>query len=98
MDCGAEIECLEPATSRVAIRELCAHTVQDRVIGPDRLTNDQWARVFERLVDLFPTGYLADADIPSIILENNDVTGKKRTVCAAYVKKHAVGTSERSNH
>ena len=97
MDRDSQIEGLQTAAAGIPVGKLLPDLVEDVVVGRDRLTNHQWLCSLQRLPDPLAAGDFANAGMPGIILQNHDITGKKRTMRSAEVKQHAVKTGDR-NH
>ncbi len=97
VNCDAQVERLQTSSRSVAIRKAASHTVQNAVIAADRLTDDQLARVLQRLPNLVATRYLANAGISRTVFQDDDVPSKEGTVRATEVHQHAVVAGNR-NH
>ena len=94
MDGGAQIEGLQPAPAAVAVSKLLLHALQHALVRANRLADDQRARVFQRLADLFAAGHLAHAGVPGVVGEDQEVAREKRAVRTAQVQQHAVAAGD----
>jgi hypothetical protein len=97
MDRDPQVEGLEPASAGVAIGKTRTHVVQNALITADRASDDELARILERLTDLLTPGHFADAGVTRAVSWDQDVAREVRTVRAAQVHEHAVVAGNR-NH
>ena len=97
MDRDSQIEGLQTAAAGIPVGKLLPDLIEDIVVGCDGLTNHQWFCRLQRLPDALAAGDFTDTGMPGIILQNHDIAGKKRAMCPAEVKQHAVKTGDR-NH
>src|SRR5208282_839384 len=92
----AQIKCLLSSPSAIAIGKAAADAVQCAFIRTDRLSDDELARVIERLADFFAARNLADPSIAGAVFQDNDVARKKGAVRATKVHQHAVVAGDRN--
>jgi hypothetical protein len=92
---GAKVEGLLAAATGVAVGEPGAHLRQDVLVGGHAGAGDDRLAVPERLGDLFPARYLADADMAGGVLQHQDVAGEERGMGAGQVQLHAVVAGHR---
>jgi len=85
-----QVERLQATAAGITLGEGLAHLIEDFLIVADRVAEHQAASVLQRLADALATGHFTDAGVPGVVLENNDVAGKKRPVGATQVEQHAI--------
>src|SRR5690349_8230686 len=60
----------------------------------DRSTDDEAARILDRLANLLATGNFADPGTSRIVGEDNNIAREERPVRPAQVQQHAVATGD----
>ena len=93
----AQVEGLQAAAAGIAVGKGLTDLIEHLLIRADRAADDQAACVFQRLANALATGYFTDTGVAGVILENDDVAGKKRPVGAAQIKQHAVVAGHRND-
>ena len=94
---SAQIEGLQAAAAGIAVGKLVTHGAQHIFVLAQRFTHHQRRGVFQGLADLFAAGDFANARVPGVIFDDNDITGEVRRVRAAQVHQHAVMPGDRDN-
>ena len=90
MNRNPQVEGLQTAAAGVIVGKLSPDLVEYIVVSRDRLADDKGFCRFQRLPDAFAAGDFTNASMAGIILQNNDIAGKKRTMRPAEVKQHTV--------
>src|SRR5579863_6756604 len=90
MNRDALIECLESAAGRVILSKLIKNAIDDGLVRRGLGACEEFRRLFEDLANRLTAGNLARARVSCVIAEQNQVTGKERSVGAAQVEQHAV--------
>ena len=67
VDGDAQVEGLQAAAAAVAVGELLLHLLQQPLLRAERLADDQFARVFQRLADLLAARHFADAGVAGAV-------------------------------
>src|SRR5580704_970399 len=89
------VECLQSASAGIPVGKAFAHRAENVVVPPDRLTEHQLPRIFQRLPNLLAAWYLANAGMAGIISKNYHVSRKERRVRPRKVEQHVVVTRHR---
>ncbi len=97
MDRGAQVEGLDSPPAGITIGELPSYADEKPLMRTDRLADDEWAGIFERLANFLATGHLADAGAPRRVGQQQQVAGEERSVGAAQIEQHAVVASDRND-
>jgi len=92
MDCYAKIKCMQALSSGIPVGKLVPDVIQNIFVSTDGLADNKTFRVFQRLVYLLATGYLANAGIADIIHEIDHITCKDCIVSIAQIEQHTVIT------
>ena len=93
----AQVKGLKAAAAAVAVGKGLPYHVEHRVIGADRLADDQRPRVVQRLTNALAARHLAGAGAAGAVFQDDDVAREERTVRAAEIEQHAVFAGDRDD-
>ena len=90
MDRGALIVGLNAASAGITICETCADSIEHRVVFADRLADDEWPGLFERLPDVLATRNFAQPGVIGVVFQDDNISREERPMRATEIQQHAV--------